>query len=97
MKASDLTARHARQQLAGIVRIDELSDEAIVDRWSRAVWSHLVEPGDGIAGRLIESLGAEAALRTLLAGPRAISWVDCRCGSSPKRGSGGSRGWPPIR
>ena len=69
MKASDLTARHGRQQLAGIVRDDELGDEAIVDRWARAVWSHLVEPGDGIAGRLIEALGAEGALRTLLAGP----------------------------
>ena len=69
MKAWDLTAGDARQRLSDIVRVDELSDEAIVDRWSRVVWSHLVEPGDGIAGRLIDALGAEAALRKLLTGP----------------------------
>ncbi|QIG40488.1 DNA-protecting protein DprA [Microbacterium sp. 4R-513] len=32
---------------------------------ARIVWSHLVEPGDGIAGRLIAELGAAAALEAI--------------------------------
>lgn len=35
---------------------------------ARVVWSHLVEPGDAVAGRLIRSLGAHAALEVLQGG-----------------------------
>ena len=97
MRALDLTARHARQHLAGIVRDDELGDEAIVDRWSRAVWSHLVEPGDGIAGRLIEALGAEGALRTLLAGPPRDQLGGLSLRELTEAWKRWQPAWPPIR
>ena len=34
----------------------------IADRYARATWSHLAEPGDGIAGALVHALGPVDAL-----------------------------------
>jgi DNA processing protein len=38
----------------------------LLDRAARVVWSHLTEPGDGVAGKLIAGLGAAPALRALV-------------------------------
>lgn len=41
---------------------DALDDGAIHERWARIVWSHLVEPGDATAGKLVQAVGAIRAL-----------------------------------
>jgi DNA processing protein len=41
--------------------------DAVAERFARAAWSRVVEPGDGDAGRLIAELGAEGAMAALLA------------------------------
>lgn len=63
MTAIDVTADAARRALGAR---DE-PDDVLIDRFARAVWSHLIEPGDGVAGRLIAHLGAGEALRRALA------------------------------
>lgn len=45
----------------------QLDQPALLDRAARAIWSHLVEPGDRTAGRLIALLGPVAALEPLVA------------------------------
>jgi DNA processing protein len=40
---------------------------AVAERMARAAWSHVAEPGDGDAGRLVAELGAEAAMAALIA------------------------------
>ncbi|PWC08268.1 DNA-processing protein DprA [Mycetocola zhujimingii] len=40
--------------------------EVAAERFARAVWTGIVEPGDGAAGSLIEAIGASAALRSLV-------------------------------
>lgn len=59
-----MNADVARAALAGLVPDDVLADpDAALDRYARARWACLVEPGDGVAGRLVSALGAAAALR----------------------------------
>lgn len=41
------------------------------DLFSRSVWSRLVEPGDGFAGRIVNALGSARALEMLLSRPTA--------------------------
>ncbi len=50
------------RQLAG----DALSVEEIADRFARATWTGIAEPGDRVAGLLVDRLGAPAALTTVL-------------------------------
>ncbi|QCR40296.1 DNA-protecting protein DprA [Microbacterium sp. SGAir0570] len=53
----------ARAALAGLVPADDLEDpESREERWARARWSVLAEPGDGVAGLSIQRLGAARAL-----------------------------------
>ena len=53
----------ARAALAGLVPADDLEDpESCEERWARARWSVLAEPGDGVAGLSIQRLGAARAL-----------------------------------
>ncbi|MFC7926260.1 DNA-processing protein DprA [Microbacterium laevaniformans] len=52
----------ARAALAGLVG-DGLSDEKICAASAAAIWSTLVEPGDGTAGALIAQYGAVEALQ----------------------------------
>lgn len=55
----------ARRGMAALV--DEgLGDEEIQRAYAHAVWSTLVEPGDGVAGALIEALGVVRALELAL-------------------------------
>jgi DNA processing protein len=45
----------------------ELSRDAIEERFARAAWSSIIEPGDRVAGELIATHGAGPALTALLA------------------------------
>lgn len=55
----------------------ELEQGALLDRAARAIWSHLVEPGDRTAGRLIAALGPAAALAALNEPPSTVAvWID---------------------
>lgn len=62
-----MTDEEARVALTGLVPASDLDDpESCRERWARARWSVLAEPGDGIAGLTIQRLGAFAALRVAL-------------------------------
>ncbi|QYF98271.1 DNA-processing protein DprA [Microbacterium sp. PAMC21962] len=58
-------AASARRALAGLVD-DGLGDDDVRRIYATAVWSTLIEPGDGVAGALIRALGAVDALETAL-------------------------------
>ena len=47
----------------------EFDRDALADRFARAAWSGIAEPGDRDAGHLVAALGAEAALAALAATP----------------------------
>jgi DNA processing protein len=47
----------------------ELDRDAIADRFARATWSAIAEPGDRDAGHLVAVLGAEASVAALTAVP----------------------------
>jgi DNA processing protein len=55
--------------VAPLVRaVADAPDRAAVgERFARAAWSLVAEPGDGDAGRLVEELGAEPAMAALVA------------------------------
>lgn len=56
-----------RVALHGLAPDEELRDSArLAERWARARWSVLAEPGDGIAGLSIQQLGAARALELAL-------------------------------
>jgi len=40
--------------------------DAVAERFARATWTAIAEPGDGIAGLVVASVGAEAALAALI-------------------------------
>lgn len=44
--------------------------EAVAERFARAAWSLVAEPGDGDAGALVANLGAESAMGALIARSR---------------------------
>ena len=46
---------------------DDLDRAELGERFARAAWSTIAEPGDGDAGVLIDTLGAEGALASVLA------------------------------
>ncbi|CAN5220611.1 hypothetical protein BH09ACT5_BH09ACT5_25000 [soil metagenome] len=56
-------------QVAPLVRAvspGNLDRDQVPERFARAAWSGLAEPGDGVAGLVIERLGASGALRALI-------------------------------
>ncbi|MGL4256547.1 MAG: DNA-processing protein DprA, partial [Microbacterium sp.] len=55
----------ARRALGGHLDA-EADDTAAVDRYATVVWAHLVEPGDGVAGRLVAAHGPIRALEVAL-------------------------------
>lgn len=69
-------------------------DEAVVGAYARAVWSVLTEPGDRIAGALVGTFGAAAALEAVGSarfGARALE----DAGVSPEEVAAGRRRWWP--
>ncbi|MCC2032351.1 DNA-processing protein DprA [Microbacterium allomyrinae] len=67
MTGIDLSPATARAALASVAHADE-ADSAIVERYATVVWSHLVEPGDSVAGRLVAARGAAGALDSVFGG-----------------------------
>ena len=67
-----------RRELAGVSAA--ATDEERREAYARATWSTLVEPGDGVAGALVATLGAERALEVAFAEtpPRALGEVAAR-------------------
>jgi len=53
-------------QLVRAVSPGELDRDQIENRFARAAWSGLAEPGDGVAGLLVERFGAASALAALV-------------------------------
>lgn len=74
-------------------------DEGVVDALARAAWSVLAEPGDGIAGALIQALGAEEALRYAVDGTQRDGAVDTLLDTADPRVRSavaeGKRRWTP--
>lgn len=72
----EMTPASARVALSG-VRDDDLEEADLMDAFARLVWSVVVEPGDGVAGRVVEEWGAAEALRRLVAGhPLKTNGID---------------------
>jgi DNA processing protein len=61
--------REARALMAPLARGD-LDDDRALRMFAAATWSCIVEPGDSIAGRLVDALGHEAALGEVIGGGR---------------------------
>lgn len=66
----DADADRLRDRLGSLLSADGAgtarSDEGVRDACARAIWSLLSEPGDGVAGALVATLGAAEALRVVL-------------------------------
>ncbi|MFB7891331.1 DNA-processing protein DprA [Microbacterium sp. NPDC056044] len=62
----DLGADAARRALApaGL----DMDDHEALERYATAVWCHLIEPGDSVAGRVIAARGPVASLRAVIVG-----------------------------
>ncbi|WP_307807461.1 DNA-processing protein DprA [Naasia sp. SYSU D00948] len=61
--------RTARTAVAGVRPDTEArGSEAVWDLFARAAWSGIAEPGDAVAGTLIEALGAEGGLVAVIEG-----------------------------
>lgn len=92
MTSLDLDPATARAALAGIAgSADDGDDETVVADYARAIWSMLAEPGDGVAGRLVDAEGASSALR-VIAGTSLLPDVP---GLSPSVIAEGRRRWLP--
>ncbi|MFL1999371.1 DNA-processing protein DprA [Microbacterium sp. A1-JK] len=63
----EVTAASARATLSGVREVDD-DDATLMDAFARLIWGVVVEPGDGVAGRVVEQWGAAEALRRLVAG-----------------------------
>ena len=60
--------------LVGAATVAPASDAAaLAERFARGAWTALAEPGDSVAGRLVASVGAAAALGALLGGADATA------------------------
>jgi DNA processing protein len=57
-------------EVATLVRAvagEDLDREQIRDRFARATWTGIAEPGDGVAGIVVEALGSSASLEAVVA------------------------------
>jgi DNA processing protein len=93
--------REARTLMAPLAR-GELDDDRALRLFAAATWSCIVEPGDGVAGRLVGALGHEAALGEVIGGGRdglageaagvtAEGWQDARDRWLPRLDGGAVR------
>lgn len=90
IRLTPASARHALEQLEEPGR----DDEAVVERYATVVWSHLVEPGDSVAGRLVGALGAAAALEVAGAAAGSPRLADPGL-VSPRELADGRKRWMP--
>ncbi|MDY0909507.1 DNA-processing protein DprA [Microbacterium sp. CFBP9034] len=77
MTRFDISPGMARRALAPLGHPDD-SDREVIERYATVVWSHLVEPGDSAAGRLVRALGPQDALRVVVADGAWTQAVDPR-------------------
>jgi DNA processing protein len=84
-----LTVAAARRALAADAASAALDDDAVLERYALVVWSHLTEPGDGMAGRFIAAHGATDALRIVMGTATAAP------GGTAEELSAGRRRWMP--
>lgn len=68
MSRFEVTTEGARRAVSTVMDTAGFSEERMLVAYVAAVWSCLVEPGDGIAGRMIAALGAREALAWVCAG-----------------------------
>lgn len=54
----------------------DLARDAIRDRFARATWTGIAEPGDGTAGLAIQALGAARSLDAIVTGWDAARWAN---------------------
>lgn len=90
MSGLALSPSVARDRLGALA--EGRDDEAVVGAYARAVWSVLTEPGDRVAGALVGTVGAAAALHTVGSarfGTRALE----DAGVSPEEVAAGRRRW----
>ena len=68
MTVFGLDESHVRELVTGVsaVQKGDLDDREVADRFARAAWSVITEPGDGTAGALVAERGAAEALRFAL-------------------------------
>lgn len=68
MTVFGLDESHVRELVTGVsaVQKSDLDDREVADRFARAAWSVITEPGDGTAGALVAERGAAEALRFAL-------------------------------
>ncbi len=90
MTAIDLSPARAAASLARLTCLAELDDDAAVERYAGIVWSILVEPGDGVAGRLIAERGSVESLRQLMHGRLPAS-----AAFAPRELEEGRKRWMP--
>jgi DNA processing protein len=67
----------AEAEVATLIRAlagDSLDREAIRDRFARATWTGIAEPGDRMAGLVVQALGASDALDAVVAHWPAPQW-----------------------
>ena len=86
-------AAEARSALAPLVR-GALDDERARRLFAVHTWSCLIEPGDGVAGRIVAALGPEAALGEVVSGGRDGVARDAAAVSA-KEWSDGLERWRP--
>ena len=81
-----MIAGFAESEVAALVRAvavqgQELDRDAIADRFARARWSGIAEPGDADAGRLIAAVGATQAAELLDSGADAGAFEELAGGN----------------
>lgn len=97
MSGIDLTPAAARRALEQIEDPGR-DDAAVIERYATVVWSHLIEPGDSVAGRLVGALGAAGALDAVgaVAGSGLLLAPDLIGGLvSPRELAEGRKRWMP--
>jgi DNA processing protein len=67
MTRSTLSSQEIRSAVAGVTPI-ELDDQETRERFARAAWTGITEPGDAAAGTVISAIGAGVALEGLIEG-----------------------------
>lgn len=94
MNAIALRSGAARTALGDLV--SPCSDDEVVAAYARTAWSTLTEPGDGVAGALVQALGAVRALEIGLAHTGGAAAAE-QSGVAPAALAAGRARWHPRR
>ena len=71
------------------------ADAAPADIFARAAWTTIAEPGDGVAGAVVDRLGAAAALSAVVESWPADRLADCLAATVDENGAGDPAGLRP--